>query len=174
MASKYSSTHLLQDLDPKPRVTTTEVERQSRWTTFKQSHLPNLSGWRFGVAASAMATFVVMIVNITFLALAVQHSDPPLHDGAGTLVNGNCTTVKDLGTWLHLAINALSTILLSASNYTQQCLVAPTRKEVDVAHGKRDWLDIGIPSMRNLSRISKRRMFLWFTLGLTSIPLHLV
>ena len=133
-----------------------------------------LSGWRFGVAASAISTIVVMVINIVFLALAVQYSKLPLKDGIGTLVNGNCKTVKDMGTWLHLVINVLCTALLSASNYTQQCLVATTRMEVDAAHKRRDWMDIGIPSMRNLSRIAKKRACLWFALGLTSIPLHLV
>ena len=39
---------------------------------------------------------------------------------------------------------------------------------------KQKWLDIGVPSIRNLSSISKTRAFMWLLLGLTSVPLNLV
>ncbi|KAJ4357542.1 uncharacterized protein N0V89_002118 [Didymosphaeria variabile] len=55
-----------------------------------------------------------------------------------------------------------------------QRLVAPTRKEIDDAHSTRKWLDIGMPSVRNLASISKVRMVIWVLLGLSSIPLHFV
>lgn len=54
-----------------------------------------------------------------------------------------------------------------------QCLSAPTRKEIDRAHARGVWLDIGIPSVRNLRYISKRRVLIWALLGLSSLPLHL-
>jgi hypothetical protein len=73
-----------------------------------------------------------------------------------------------------LLINALSTILLSASNYTMQCLSAPTRSEVDDAHSTGKWLDIGVPSVRNLGRIARKRVILWWLLGASSLPLHLL
>jgi hypothetical protein len=77
-------------------------------------------------------------------------------------------------TALHLLINLLSSLLLGASNYCMQRLVAPTRKEIDAVHAKRDWLDIGMPSVRNLPSINKGRTLLWVFLGLSSIPLHFV
>lgn len=55
-----------------------------------------------------------------------------------------------------------------------QRLVAPTRQEIDDAHAKKKWLDIGMPSLRNLSAIHKGRMWLWIVLGLSSVPLHFV
>lgn len=55
-----------------------------------------------------------------------------------------------------------------------QCLSAPTRKEVDKAHAKGKWLDIGVPSVRNLTNIAKPRVGMWLGLGLTSLPLHLM
>lgn len=66
-------------------------------------------------------------------------------------------------------------MLLGASNYTMQVLCAPTRAEVDQAHAKGDWLDIGVPSFRNImGRISKKRVVLWWLLALSSIPVHLM
>ena len=55
-----------------------------------------------------------------------------------------------------------------------QCLSSPTREEVDKAHNLGQWLDIGIPSIRNLRRISRRRLVLWWLLAGSSIPLHLM
>ena len=92
----------------------------------------------------------------------------------GTILDGSCEKTKNLSLWLHLAINALSTILLGASNYCMQCLSSPTRQEVDKAHNQGIWLDIGVPGIRNLRRISRRRLVLWMLLTLSSIPLHLL
>ena len=79
---------------------------------------------------------------------------------------------KRLDLWLHLGINLLSTLLLGASNYTMQCLSAPTRDEIDKAHQQRISLDVGTLSFQNLRRISWRRVILWWLLALSSIPLH--
>jgi len=53
-----------------------------------------------------------------------------------------------------------------------QRLAAPTRAEVDDAHAKKKWVDIGIPSIKNLLFIEKERVILWLLLGLSSLPLH--
>ncbi|KAH6666023.1 hypothetical protein B0J14DRAFT_643332 [Halenospora varia] len=44
----------------------------------------------------------------------------------------------------------MSTLVLSASNYTMQAISSPRRKEVDNAHKKSTWVDIGVPSIQNL------------------------
>lgn len=53
-----------------------------------------------------------------------------------------------------------------------QLLVSPTRREVNKAHNKGRWLDIGVPSIRNLRSISPIRVVIWVVLGLSSLPLH--
>lgn len=55
-----------------------------------------------------------------------------------------------------------------------QLLVSPTRREVDQAHSNKSWVDIGVPSVRNLRFISFKRVVLWSLLALSSIPLHLL
>jgi hypothetical protein len=52
--------------------------------------------------------------------------------------------------YLHLLINFLGTLILGAINYAMQCLFALTRAEVNAAHAKGKWLDIGVLSARNL------------------------
>lgn len=108
------------------------------------------------------------------LALIIWTSTKGVEGGIATIQEGDCNTTKRLDLWLHLGINLLSTLLLGASNYTMQCLSAPTRDEINKAHRQRMSLDIGIASVWNLQRISPRRVILWWLLALSSIPLHLM
>ncbi|KAG0635396.1 hypothetical protein HOY80DRAFT_1093547 [Tuber brumale] len=68
----------------------------------------------------------------------------------------------------------LRTLLLPWGNYTQQCLAPPTRGEMDAAHARRRWMNIGVPRIRNLFRIKPERALLWIAIGVTGIPLHLL
>lgn len=92
----------------------------------------------------------------------------------GQFYQGDCNKVKTANRWFHLCINIVSTMLLGSSNYCAQILAAPTREEVDKAHAKGEWLDIGIQSFRNLRRIAKRRTATWAFLMLSSALLHLM
>jgi len=127
--------------------------RKPRTSTYR-----TLTGWRKGVVAAAVT------------ASTRQGTS----DGIGVLYDGLCTDSRFVNSGLHVIINALSTLLLGASSYTMQCLSSPTRAEVDRAHRKGEWLDIGVPSMRNLTKIGKRRRLLWWLLALSSLPLHLL
>ncbi|KAL8743097.1 MAG: hypothetical protein Q9184_008155, partial [Pyrenodesmia sp. 2 TL-2023] len=49
----------------------------------------------------------------------------------------------------------------------------PTRQDIDRAHARHVWLNVGVQSVRNLLRISRTRALLWLLLALSSIPLHL-
>ncbi|EMD01069.1 hypothetical protein BAUCODRAFT_144643 [Baudoinia panamericana UAMH 10762] len=49
-----------------------------------------------------------------------------------------------------------------------------TRAEVDAAHVKGKWLAIGVPSLRNILRMSKWKAAWWTLLVLSSFPLHLL
>jgi hypothetical protein len=131
------------------------------------------TGWRAGAVRCTCGAAAVLIVNTVLTIWATYHSFP-MQDGIGTLIEGSCSSVRNWGLWLHLTINALSTLLLSASNYCMQYLTSPTREEIDKAHARGVWLDIGIQSIRNLRYISSIRIFLWCLLGLSSVPLHLL
>ena len=87
-----------------------------------------LSGWRVGLTYCTMASVVVLIVNITVTVWA--HRASTARKGFGTLFSGDCQRTKTLSTWMHLALNGLSTILLSASSYAMQICSAPTRTNV--------------------------------------------
>lgn len=142
-----------------------------RLETWKRQRL--LTGWRFGAISAAAITSCVFLINliVTIWAVSITKVDS---DGKSLLYDGSCSNIKQLNTNVHLLINVLSTFLLSGSNYCMQCLSAPTRPELDRAHMQKKWLDIGIPSVRNLTRISRKRALLWIILGTSSLPLHLL
>lgn len=124
------------------------------------------------VVVCAATAGTVLLINsvLTLWASTRFHTS----GGLATIQEGSCHETKNLSLWLHLGINVLSTVLLSASNYSMQCLSSPTREEVDKAHRKKVWLDIGVPSVRNLHQISWYRIALWWSLALSGIPLHLL
>jgi len=132
------------------------------------------TGWHTGVLACATSVVVVLLINVSLIIYAATNPEYKMERGIGTLYEGSCDKSRTIGLWLHLGINVLSTLLLSGSNYTQQCLAAPTRSEINATHARRRWMDIGVPSVRNLFRIKGERRWLWIAIGLTSIPLHLL
>jgi hypothetical protein len=126
------------------------------------------TGWRFGALHFAAWAVVVFLINLIITIWGSTARDQ------GILMEGDCHRVEFWNNGLHVVINILSTILLSGSNYCMQCLSAPTREEVDKAHANKRWLDIGIPSIRNVKHLGKQRIALWVVLALTSLPLHLL
>ena len=122
-------------------------------------------------SAFASSTFV-LIANIVLVAVLGAKYGILSKRGLIRLYQGDCDTVKRIGIASHVGINVLSTLLLGASNLCMQLLVAPTREEVDAAHRKKIWLDIGIPSWKNIKNIKPSRRWLFFSLMLSSIPLH--
>jgi hypothetical protein len=135
-----------------------------------QKYTQRLAGWRVAALNFAICASVVFMLNL----VVTVWGSVSLKKNEGALGEGNCGQVKRLNTALHVLLNVFSTILLSGSNYCMQCLSAPTRDEIDKAHAAQRWLDIGIPSIRNLRYVNRRKLVLWFLLGISSVPLHLL
>lgn len=141
------------------------------------THHDSKRRWVRGVLICTYAAFGVLIVNIilTIVAAAVSvagHGQRTM--SSATIYKGSCDRTKAWTTGLHLLINVLSTIVLGASSYCMQCLTAPSRADVDRAHGHRVWLDIGVASVRNLAWADWPRLTLWVVLLTTSLPFHLM
>jgi hypothetical protein len=117
-----------------------------------------------------MASLVLLTNCVAAIAI---HSKYGTHDGVSTAFVGDCDIANRWSLGLHVAINILSSLLLSASNYTMQVLNAPTRSECDKAHARGDWVDIGVTSLRNIARVTWPRRVLWLLLGFSSVPIHL-
>ena len=138
----------------------------------KKARWPSLNGWRMGVKLCASTAALVLFANIGLTIWASTKNG--FSNNLATIQVGSCRETKDLSLWLHLLINVLSTMLLAASNYCMQCLSSPTREEIDRAHSRHTWLDIGVPSVHNLRRIARSRIILWWLLAFSGVPLHLL
>lgn len=125
-----------------------------------------------GVALCACTAGTVLLINLVVTIWGAAGFG--VHGGLVTILDGDCSKAKKLSLWLHLAINILSTLLLGASNYCMQCLSSPSRAEINRAHGQHIWLDIGIPSVRNLRRVSWNKVILWWLFAISTVPLHLL
>ena len=158
---------------PLPRIPAfvDSIHRGKRWL-FYHLRLQKFEGYHFGTLCCAVVSGSVMVVNLTLTIWASRHYG--VRDGLGTIREGSCSETKNIAMWIHLAINVLSTLLLGASNYTMQCLASPTREDINRAHRQNVWLDIGTPSIRNLLRISRFRISLWWLVAISSVPLHLM
>ncbi|RAH70543.1 uncharacterized protein BO66DRAFT_450920 [Aspergillus aculeatinus CBS 121060] len=130
-------------------------------------------GWKFTIFGAFTASFIVLFFNLGFL-LYYAYRAQIKHQIGTLLFEGNCDEVHRLSTGFHLVINILSTTLLSASNFGMQCLAAPTRHYIDRAHENGRWFDVGVPSIHNLSKISRIRLCLWLCLASSSLPFHLM
>lgn len=93
-----------------------------------------------------------------------------LKDGFATIKKGKCREFKSWDLWNKCSYS----ILLGGSNYPMQCHSVPTREEINKGNQKRVTFDIGIPSVKNLMRLSRRESIFWGFLAASSVPLHLV
>ncbi|KAL4913092.1 hypothetical protein BDW62DRAFT_214530 [Aspergillus aurantiobrunneus] len=139
---------------------------------------PHSRDWIKGVVICSWVLASVLSVNtlLTIIAAGIAYSKNNESDFSfASLYTGKCSVVKKWSTGLHLVINILSTVMLGASNYCMQCLASPSRAEVDEAHSKRIWVQIGVPNIWNLLRKQKgKRQLLGWTLLVTSLPIHLI
>jgi hypothetical protein len=55
-----------------------------------------------------------------------------------------------------------------------QGMTSPSRQELDVAHARGNWMEIGTQSVRNLFYIRKSNAWVWALLALTGLPFHLL
>lgn len=160
----------------------------SQW--FPQIQDDEGDSWRIYLSRRSRALLIqillvgaILVTNLGLTIFAISHYSS--QNGVGTIYEGDCNKVKGLDQWIHLLINLLSTGMLSASNYCMQLQAAPTRANIDRAHQARSheqtrahkegrWLDIGVPSLRNLQYISNWRRLAWVLLAFSSVPIHLM
>jgi hypothetical protein len=74
-----------------------------------------------GVFGSIIGVTLVFLINLLATVWAVTKYS--VQGGIGTFFSGPCENVKTMSTWIHFGINALGTLTLSSSNYTQQVLM---------------------------------------------------
>jgi hypothetical protein len=130
-------------------------------------------GWRMGLLIGCCVSTTVLCINLTMFAF-ISTQGKGFQNGVAIPWHGTAEDMSRRSSAMHVVINALSTVLLGASNYTMQVLSSPTRKDIAKAHARSQYLDIGFLSTRNLSRIPRRRLVLFLIMGVSSIPIHLL
>ena len=131
-----------------------------------------LVGWRFGVVLNTLISFLILVVGVICLTLAVSRSR--LLGGESTVYVGECDGARRINWLLQVIINVFLVVLLAISNYVFQVLTSPTRGEISAAHDTRKWLDIGIPSFRNLIHISRLRALLAISILLAAFSIQIL
>ena len=117
-----------------------------------------LTGWRGGVTINIVLALLTLLTAIVCIIVAVVTKK--IDGGPQSIMEGSCSRVTAVDMGFHAAANLVSVFFIASANYVAQVLVSPTRTEVSMAHGKGSWLDIGMPSLRNLTGISKGKAVL--------------
>nr|XP_036587658.1 uncharacterized protein CTRU02_02574 [Colletotrichum truncatum]KAF6798600.1 hypothetical protein CTRU02_02574 [Colletotrichum truncatum] len=136
----------------------------------------SVTGWRVPAIAAVILVWTMTAVLWGLLVYSFVRGirrtgsvqDQPV------FYSNDCERTRVLLVFLRFLISALSTLVLVSSYYFMQILVAPTREDIDKAHGRSQWMDIGVPSTRNLRFISCRRSVLWLLLAVIWVPFHLL
>lgn len=113
------------------------------------------------------------IANFSTLIWSLATSNDGI-SGNNIFQEGDCTRISQLNTFLHLLLNIASSLIIASSNFFMQVLNSPTRAEVDQAHSRKYWLEIGVPSLRNVLHVSPYKSLAWALFSLSSIPIHLL
>lgn len=131
------------------------------------------AGWRRGaIINTVLVSTISPALFITQLLYWVQSGSP---FGYQVMFSGSCNSaVGRVSTALHLLINILASLILAASNFFMQVISSPTRSEIDHAHLRGNWLDIGMPNPRNVSKVSPRKACAWILFFLSSVPIHVL
>jgi hypothetical protein len=116
------------------------------------------TGWRGGIAINVILSLVALAVAAVCLAFAAKQAR--MLGGQLEVRKGECSAIKGWSYGISIAVNVLGLIILAGANYAFQVLSSPTRPEIDIAHQQQSWVDIGIPSLRNLIFINGIRAFL--------------
>ncbi|KAK7981155.1 Cytochrome-b5 reductase [Apiospora arundinis] len=147
------------------------VHRGAKWPAQIFRSLQS-TGWRRTGAWNLLAALVAEIVMMCALLASVRQPGSSFRSDT-VLFHGSCEYSRSLNIGLHLLINIISSTVLASSNYFMQILNAPSRHEIDRAHSTFSSLEIGIPSLKNLSLLSNSKRCLWALLLITSLPIHL-
>jgi hypothetical protein len=137
------------------------------------THKTRFRGWRMGIIIGCLMSSLILGANFAGLIIGATRGKG-FQNGFAVPMSGMADEVSWWSSAIHIAVNALSTILLAVSNYTMQVLSSPTREDIDKAHAKHEHMDVGVLSVRNLTRIPRRRLMLFLLMGLSSIPIHLL
>ncbi|KAK4449126.1 hypothetical protein QBC34DRAFT_463761 [Podospora aff. communis PSN243] len=123
-------------------------------------------GWRAGVVLNALIALIILIAGFVLLVYSLSRGASGA-EGKAVVFRGACGTAEGIHWGLKAGINVFCVVLVAGANYVFQVLSSPTRTEVAVAHFRRRWVDVGIPSWRNLGYVEGGRA--WLAVGVVLV-----
>ncbi|KAI0006774.1 hypothetical protein F4779DRAFT_594964 [Xylariaceae sp. FL0662B] len=138
-------------------------------SAWKRLHPSLRQGYRYclGIVASIWVLVLVFAIWVG----AVHEAQAGL---VFTLQTGSCAAAQHINFWVHLVVNGLASTLYAVSSYVMQRLAAPAREDIDRAHGAAKPMKIGSLALANFAVLSKKRLWAFFLLWASSLPLHLL
>jgi hypothetical protein len=136
------------------------------------SHSRN--GWRRAAQVNIAVLVVITVTMFCFLMASISREktfERAYMFFAGTCDGGSATQIN---VGLHLMLNVVSTAIFASSHFFMQVLNSPSRREVDAAHAAKSRMSIGVPSIRNIFRVSRFETCCWVVISVSSIPIHLL
>jgi hypothetical protein len=139
------------------------------------SQSQQFSGWRMGALLSCALLVSCLLTELILLIAALGLRKATVEGGYNNvLYEGSCTITKRWTTLTALLLNFIATLTISTSNYVMQCLSSPSENEVRFAHKNGRSLQIGVSSPSNVKWVSELKTLLWWLMGASSIPVHLL
>ncbi|TGJ85154.1 hypothetical protein E0Z10_g3571 [Xylaria hypoxylon] len=132
----------------------------------------HFTGWRGGVVYNTLLSFLILIVGIISLILVATRTK--VFSGQLAIYSGDCPMATRINIGLHVVINVFTVVLLAGANYVFQVLTSPTRREITEAHNRKQWLDIGVCSLRNFIHVSGFRAGLGAVIMLVAIAIQVI
>ncbi|KAF9062555.1 hypothetical protein BDP27DRAFT_1368777 [Rhodocollybia butyracea] len=139
------------DTYPKSRPST-------RWNRLQQrlkrkynelrSRMP--TGWHFGAWMAALEAGVVLLINLIILLFCAVKTGGSI--GVTQIFEGDCNTVDRVTLGIHLVINVLGTLLLSASNYSMHNLNYNSSFFSTISANDYNWYLAQGPEMQDLPK----------------------
>lgn len=130
------------------------------------------TGWRGGIAVNSTISFLILILTIICLTVALGKAQ--MFGGEEMIFDGTCAQASQINFGLHVLINIVVVALVAIGNYAFQVLSSPTRREVASMHDLKRWMDIGIPSVRNLRGINGSRVLLIIAILLAALSTQIM
>ena len=137
-------------------------------------HLNSIfSSWKTSAKVGLCLTIPTLLVSACVLIWGHSRELDPF-TGDNVVFEGDCDSSASINTWSSGVINVTSALLLACSHSVVQILLAPTPANIESAHSRGKWLDIGIPSLTNWGSMGLWQTVVCISLITTSLPLSVL
>lgn len=112
--------------------------------------------WRIIVLADIIFVGLSLITYLEFLIWI--HDNNPVRHGSAKAFDEASSQTSRRGAYTHFSTCAFAVLLLLQAHMDPSCCFSRPENEIENAHSRDRWLHIGVGGLRNMRRISKRRL----------------